>query len=69
MRYTVCYGITGSGSVEIEANSPKEAISKAMRSAGPSLCHECSREISDPEIDPDNISVFDETGEQIYVDD
>jgi len=36
---------------EFEAETGDEAIAMAVRGAGVSLCHECSRDISDPQLE------------------
>ena len=49
---------------EFEAETGEEAIKKASRQAGVSLCHQCSGEISDPEIE--SLTAFcEETGETV----
>ena len=50
-RYSVTGAVHASTFVgEYDANTPEEAIERAYRDAGVSLCHECAREVSDPEV-------------------
>ncbi len=48
-----CYGrVVGSTYLgEVEAATEEEAMEKALNDAWVSLCHQCSREIEDPEVD------------------
>lgn len=50
-RYSVTGAVHASTYIgEYDANTPLEAIKRAYWDAGISLCHECAREISDPEV-------------------
>jgi len=50
-RYSVTGAVHASTYIgEYDANTPEEAIERAYRDAGVSLCHECAREVSDPEV-------------------
>lgn len=50
-RYSVSGAVHGSTWIgEYDANTPEEAIELAYNDAGISLCHECARKISDPEV-------------------
>lgn len=42
MKYTVSGYLTLSAIVDIEANSPEEALEKASELNTPSLCHQCA---------------------------
>lgn len=53
-KYRVSAAVVGSKYIgEFEAGSEEEAIDKAMSSdaAYVSVCHQCSRDISDPELE------------------
>lgn len=50
-RYSVSGAVHGSTWIgEYDANTPEEAIELAYNDAGISLCHECARSVSDPEV-------------------
>ena len=50
-RYSVTGAVHGSTWIgEYDANPPEEAIELAYNDAGISLCHECARSVSDPEV-------------------
>lgn len=50
-RYSVTGAVHASTYIgEYDANTPEEAIELAYNDAGVSLCHQCSRKISDPEV-------------------
>jgi hypothetical protein len=50
-RYSVTGAVHGSTWIgEYDANTPEEAIELAYNDAGVSLCHECARSVSDPEV-------------------
>ena len=50
-RYSVTGAVHASTYIgEYDANTPEEAIERAYRDAGVSLCHECARDVSDPEV-------------------
>lgn len=51
-RYVVTAAVIGSKVLgEYEADSEEEAIEKAGKEAGiPSICHQCSGEIDDPDF-------------------
>lgn len=50
-RYSVTGAVHASTYIgEYDANTPYEAIDRAYRDAGVRLCHECSRDVSDPEV-------------------
>jgi uncharacterized protein with PIN domain len=52
-RYHVWMKVVGTTCVEIEANSPEEAIEKATDEYAESMvsiCHQCSGEVSEPVI-------------------
>lgn len=50
-RYSVTGAVHGSTWIgEYDANTPEEAIELAYNDAGISLCHECARSVSDPEV-------------------
>lgn len=50
-RYSVSGAVVGSTWIgEYDANTPEEAIGLAYNDAGISLCHECARKVSDPEV-------------------
>lgn len=38
-----------------EADTPEEAIEKAMSAVDVSVCHQCSSQIEDPEIDWEDV--------------
>lgn len=60
-RFNAGGGVVASTYIgEVEAETAEEAIKKAWQEAGISVCHECSRHLSDPEID--SIWVEDENG-------
>lgn len=51
MKYRVGGAVHASTYIgEFEASTPEQAIEMAYEEAGISLCHECSREVSDPEV-------------------
>lgn len=50
-RYSVSGAVHGSTWIGwYDANTPQEAIERAYNDAGISLCHECARKVSDPEV-------------------
>lgn len=50
-RYSVTGAVHASTYIgEYDANTPYEAIELAYNDAGISLCHECARSVSDPEV-------------------
>lgn len=50
-RYSVTGAVHASTFIgEYDANTPEEAIELAYADAGVSLCHECARDVSDPEV-------------------
>lgn len=50
-RYSVSGAVHGSTWIgEYDATTPEEAIELAYNDAGVSLCHECARSVSDPEV-------------------
>lgn len=50
-RYSVTGAVVGSTWIgEYDANTPEEAFEFARDDAGISLCHECARSVSDPEV-------------------
>lgn len=50
-RYSVTGAVHASTYIgDYYANTPWEAIERAYRDAGISLCHECARDVSDPEV-------------------
>lgn len=51
MKWTVTGAVSASTYVgEFEAKTGEEAIEKAWRRADVSVCHQCARGISDPEV-------------------
>lgn len=52
-RYHVWMKVVGTTCVEVEANSPEEAVDKAADEyceSSVNICHQCSDEISEPVI-------------------
>lgn len=70
MKKFIVYGNVSAStmSVEIEANSPEEALDKFFDTdeASPSVCHHCTREIEVGEVYEGY--VLDEEGNQVYTD-
>lgn len=51
MKYNVGGAVHASTYIgEIEADSPEQAIEKAYEQAHVSVCHQCARDIQDPEV-------------------
>lgn len=62
--YTVTAGVVGSKYIgTFRATTPENALKRAQKCAGVSLCHECSSEVSDPEIE--SLTVLDEDGNEV----
>ena len=60
-KYNAYGTVVGSTYIgEFEAKNEKEAIEKAQRAAGVSLCHECARDISDPEVTEINVELVED---------
>ena len=64
-KYTVCYSIMGSGTIEVEAETPEKAVEIAEGEAYVSVCHQCAREIEDPEL-YEITGVIDEAGKEVW---
>lgn len=46
MKYLVSMSTGASGVVEVEADSPDEAVDKACEEMYVSICHQCAREVT-----------------------
>jgi hypothetical protein len=58
-KYRVCGVVAGSKYLgEVEAATEEEAKEKGLKRAYVSLCHQCSGECSDPEIQEVNVELI-----------
>jgi len=67
-KYQVCIIIDASNTVEVEADSPEDAMDLAynMDEASPSLCHQCSHDVGLAEAI--KTFVYDEDGNEVLDD-